>query len=171
MKNLKLPLFVGLAALAVVLVVGAFTTNFTAYLDNDPTTCNNCHVMDAVYEGWFHGSHQAAAVCIDCHAPHALIPKYIYKGMAGMNHVAMFTIGHIPEPLRAKESSLQLVQENCIRCHSATVSMIADGEKDSGRYCFECHRTAGHGPRGISILPYQDTGMYTPPQYQVPEDN
>jgi cytochrome c nitrite reductase small subunit len=40
--------------------------------------------------------------------------------------------------------------------------MIADGQKDAGRYCFECHRGVAHGERGVSILPYQDTGMYDP---------
>jgi cytochrome c nitrite reductase small subunit len=49
-----------------------------------------------------------------------------------------------------------MIQANCIRCHQETVDDIADGQMDSGRYCFECHRKVAHGPRGISILPYQD---------------
>jgi len=157
---MKLPLFVGLAALLVILLLGMDVTEFTTYLGNDPTTCNNCHVMDAVYEGWYHGAHQRAATCVDCHTPHDLIPKYWVKATSGMNHVYHFTFGTIPEPIRAKEETRRIAQENCIRCHAATVEAIADGQMDSGRYCFECHRTVAHGERGISILPFQDTGTY-----------
>ncbi len=160
---MKLPFIIGLIALVAVLAVGMVVTDFTVYLGNDPTACNNCHVMDAAYEGWYHSSHQLWAACNDCHTPHALIPKYFVKAKSGFNHVSAFTIGHIPEPLRAKESTDKIIQENCIRCHSETVSMIADGQKDSGRYCFDCHRSVAHGERGISILPYQDKGIYIPP--------
>jgi cytochrome c nitrite reductase small subunit len=159
---MKLPLYVGLTALIVVVAVGMVATDFTVYLGNDPTACNNCHVMDAVYEGWYHAAHQQWAICIDCHTPHALIPKYFIKAKSGMTHVWHFTMGTIPDPIRAKQATDRIIQDNCIRCHAETVSMIADGQKDAGRYCFECHRSAAHGERGISILPYQDTGMYDP---------
>jgi cytochrome c nitrite reductase small subunit len=168
---MKIVLVVGVVALAAVLGVGMWATNFTVYLGNDPTTCNNCHVMDAAYEGWYHSSHQRTAACNDCHTPHPVIPKYIIKAWSGMNHVSMFTLGHIPEPLRAKPMSSAIVQENCIRCHTTTVMLIADGQKDSERYCFECHRDTAHGPRGISILPYQDTGMYRLPEYTPQESD
>jgi hypothetical protein len=36
-----------LAALVVVLGIGAWATNFTAYLGNDPNTCNNCRSRQA----------------------------------------------------------------------------------------------------------------------------
>lgn len=159
---MKIPLIIGLAALLVILGVGLYSTEFTTYLGNDPTTCNNCHVMDAVYEGWYHAGHQAWAACNDCHTPHEPIPKYYVKMISGANHVFHFTLGNIPEPLRAKPSSKDIVQANCIYCHSETVSAIADGQMDSGRYCFECHRNVAHGERGITILPYQDKGMYDP---------
>jgi cytochrome c nitrite reductase small subunit len=165
---MKYVVIVGLLALAAVLVVGAWATNFTVYLGDDPTTCNNCHVMDAVYEGWFHASHQRVATCNDCHTPHAFIPKYITKARSGMNHVSAFTLGHLPEPLRAKQATSDMIQENCVRCHSLTVAMVADGQPDSERLCFECHRDVAHGQRGISILPYQDKGIYVPPKYPNP---
>jgi len=153
---MKIPLIIGLIALAAVLGVAMYVSNFAVYLGNDPTACNNCHVMDAVYEGWFHAGHRQWAACNDCHTPHDLVPKYFVKITSGMNHVAMFTLNEIPSPLRAKESTRRMIQANCIRCHEETVSSIADGEMDSGRYCFECHREVAHGPRGISILPDQD---------------
>lgn len=166
---MKLPLIVGLIALIIVAAVGMYATDFTAYLGNNPTTCNNCHVMDAVYEGWYHAGHQAWANCVDCHTPHALIPKYLIKAKSGVTHVWHFTMGTIPNPIRAKLYTDKIIQANCIRCHSETVSMIADGQKDSGRYCFECHRTAAHGERGVSILPFQDTGMYNPQSQSLQE--
>ena len=161
---MKLPLIVGILCLVVVLGVGLYATNFTSYLGDNPTTCNNCHVMDAVYEGWYHASHQNFATCNDCHTPHAFIPKYFVKARSGVNHVTHFTLNSIPEPLRAKPSTDQIIQANCIRCHETTVSAVADGRMDSGRYCFDCHRNIAHGPRGITILPYQDKGLYAPDQ-------
>jgi cytochrome c nitrite reductase small subunit len=139
-----------------------YVTDFTVYLGNDPTACNNCHVMDAAYEGWYHAGHQQWAACNDCHTPHDLIPKYIVKAQSGFNHVSAFTIGHIPDAIRAKPASRRVIQANCIRCHEETVSAVGDGQMDAGRACFSCHRHVAHGERGVSVLPYQDKGKYIP---------
>ncbi len=153
---MKLPVVIGILALIVVASVGMYVSDFTVYLGNDPTTCNNCHVMDAAYEGWFHAPHSRWATCNDCHTPHEPVAKYIVKAQSGYHHVTAFTFGNIPDAIRAKESTRETIQENCIRCHEATVESIADGQMDSGRYCVECHRTIAHGERGVSLLPYQD---------------
>jgi cytochrome c nitrite reductase small subunit len=153
---MKLPLIIGLVALAAVLGVGMYVTDFTAYLGNTPATCNNCHVMDYVYEGWYHGGHKEWATCNDCHTPHALIPKYIVKAKSGYHHVTAFMFGNIPDAIRAKQESREVVQENCIRCHTEAVSNLVDNPMPMDRYCFECHRSVAHGERGISLLPYQD---------------
>ncbi len=153
---MKLPVVVGLVALIIVAGTLMVVSDFSVYLGNDPTACNNCHVMDAAYEGWYHGGHKLWAECNDCHTPHDLIPKYFVKARSGFNHVTAFTLGEIPNAIRAKASSREIIQENCIRCHSETVSNIADGQMDAERYCFECHRDVAHGERGRSILPYQD---------------
>ncbi len=153
---MKLPVVISLVALIVVAAVGMYISDFAVYLGNDPTACNNCHVMDSAYEGWFHAPHSQWATCNDCHTPHELVAKYFVKAQSGYHHVTAFTFGNIPIAIRAKESTREIVQENCIRCHEATVESIADGQMDSGRYCFECHRDIAHGERGVSILPYQD---------------
>lgn len=153
---MKFVILIGISALALVAVVGLYVTDFSAYLGNNPTTCNNCHVMDAVYEGWFHGAHQSWANCNDCHTPHALIPKYITKGISGYHHVTAFASGNIPDAIRAKENSVEIVQENCVRCHLDSVEFTNEVSHDSDRYCFDCHRYVSHGERGISLLPYQD---------------
>jgi cytochrome c nitrite reductase small subunit len=159
---MKLPVIIGLIALVVVLSVGIYVTDFPVYLGNDPSGCENCHVMDYVYEGWYHAGHQGAASCAECHAPHNLILKYLFKAKSGANDVWHFSTGTIPDPIRAKPLTDRIIQANCIRCHSETVSMIADGQKDAGRYCFDCHRSAGHGERGLTIMPHQDSLIYTP---------
>lgn len=152
----KIPIIIAIVALLAVVGVGMYVTDFTAYLGNNPSTCNNCHVMDAVYEGWYHAGHSEWTTCNECHTPHALIPKYFVKAKSGYHHVTTFLFGEIPDAIRAKESSRQVVQENCIRCHEETVSTVADGTMDSGRYCFECHRSVAHGERGVSILPFRN---------------
>ncbi len=154
---MRFSIVIGLLSLAAVAGVGLYVSNFTVYLGDNPSTCNNCHVMDAAYEGWYHGGHQAWAKCNDCHTPHDLIPKYIVKGQNGFNHVTAFTFGEIPTAIRAKTSTKDVIQANCIRCHAETVADVADGQMDAERYCFECHRSVAHGERGISVLPYQDT--------------
>lgn len=153
----KVYLITGIVALAAAVLVGLFVTNFTAYLGDNPTTCNNCHVMDGAYEGWFHGSHREWANCTDCHTPHAFFPKYIIKAESGYHHVTAFTFGNIPEAIRARRSSKTIVQDNCIRCHKDTVESIVSGPMamDFDRNCVDCHRTVAHGERGISLLPYQ----------------
>jgi cytochrome c nitrite reductase small subunit len=155
---MKLSLVIGNLALLVVVGTGMYVSDFTAYLGDDPTTCNNCHVMDSVYEGWFHAPHKQWASCNDCHTPSDLIHKLLTKSRSGFRHVSAFTLGNIPEAIRAIEGSREIIQQNCIRCHAETVSDIAIGQqKDVERYCFECHRYVAHGERGISILPYKDT--------------
>ena len=155
MNYFKLIFFLGLVALVAVIGVGFYVTDFTAYLGNNPTTCNNCHVMDAVYESWYHGAHKNWANCSDCHTPHDLIPKYLVKAENGYHHVTAFSFGNIPAAIRAREVSRDIVQENCIRCHEDTVDVMLDVEGQTDRYCFDCHRTVAHGERGISLLPYQ----------------
>jgi cytochrome c nitrite reductase small subunit len=157
---MKLPLFVGVAALLVVVGTLLVVSRFPAYLSDDPTACNNCHVMDGVYEGWYHAGHRPWATCNDCHTPHSLIAKYLVKAQAGFNHVSAFVLGDIPEAIRPKSSSRQIIQDNCIRCHSQTVDAIADGQPEAGRYCYDCHRNAAHGQWGVSLAPYQDKGVY-----------
>ncbi len=152
---MRFALMISILAVAAVIGTGLYVTDFTAYLGNNPSTCNNCHVMDAVYESWYHGGHKQWANCNDCHTPHALIPKYIVKAQSGYHHVTAFIFGDIPDAIRAKESSREVVQENCIRCHEETVSTLMESPMPFDRYCFDCHRSVAHGERGISLLPYQ----------------
>ena len=153
---MKIPIIIGVIALLAVVGTGLYITDFTAYLGNNPSTCNNCHVMDYVYEGWYHAGHSEWTTCNDCHTPHALIPKYITKAQSGYHHVTAFVSGNIPDAIRAKPHSREIVQENCERCHEDTIANINLSPMTGERYCFDCHRSAAHGERGISILPYRN---------------
>lgn len=148
-------LIISIAALLVVAGVGAYVTNFTAYMGSNPTTCNNCHVMDAAYESWYHAGHSQWAVCGDCHTPHDLIPKYAIKAYSGYRHVSAFMLGHIPDAIRAKQYSKDIIQENCIRCHEEAASVMLENVAEFDQQCYDCHRSVAHGERGISLLPYQ----------------
>lgn len=158
-KHFLIPLLIGVVSILAVVGVGMYVTDFTAYLGNNPTTCNNCHVMDSAYESWYHAGHSEWTTCNECHTPHAFLPKYWVKAKSGYHHVTTFLFGKIPDAIRAKESSRQVVQENCIRCHTTAVQDILSGESayanQDQRYCFECHRSVAHGERGVSILPYR----------------
>lgn len=135
---------------------GKHAPYFSEYLENSPSACKNCHVMDTAYESWFHSDHKNRATCSDCHLPADFVPKYLVKAESGIRDVTAIISGNIPETIRATESSQKIIQENCLRCHAQTVEKIADGEMDSERYCFDCHRSVAHGERGISISPYQE---------------
>jgi cytochrome c nitrite reductase small subunit len=152
---MKLPIIVGFLALLAVIGMALHATNFTAYLGDDPAACNNCHVMDTAYESWYHSGHAKWATCNDCHTPHQLIPKYIVKADAGFRHVSAFMLGDIPPAIRARESSRQIIHENCIYCHRSTVEDVIAGPMDFDLYCFECHREVAHGTRGIALSPSQ----------------
>lgn len=155
---MRLALAISVAALAVALGVGAYVTDLPAYLGSDPATCNRCHVMSAEYEGWLHGGHGRWATCVDCHAPHDMIPKYLYKAYAGTRDALFFTLNLIPQSIRADALTQAIVQENCKRCHAEAVSGIGDGGSDAGRACVTCHRAVAHGPRGGVLAAFTSAG-------------
>jgi len=158
----KPPVVIAIVALTVALGVFAWATNATAYLGHNPSTCNNCHVMDAAYENWYHAAHQRFADCNECHLPHQnIVVYYLYKGYSGMKDVLSFASGSYPVAIRAEPLTRQIVQKNCIRCHEGTVNNILAGAQPFDRQCWDCHRTVMHGERGISLTPYQDKEVYT----------
>jgi cytochrome c nitrite reductase small subunit len=158
----KWTLTIGTAVLLFALGVFGWVTNAPSYLGHDPSACNTCHVMDAEYEGWFHVVHERFAVCTDCHLPHQnLASYYLYKGYSGMRDVYSFTFKTYPAAIRATHQTDEIVQANCIRCHTEAVGSILSGEQPFDRYCWDCHRSVAHGDRGLSLTPYQDLEVYT----------
>lgn len=129
--------------------VGAFTFVYAkgfSYLSDDPGACDNCHVMNTVYESWMKGGHQHVAICNDCHVPHNFVGKWMTKALNGMHHSYAFTFEDVQVAIQARNMSKNVVQVNCARCHAEIARhAIADlGSKGEELQCVRCHREVGH---------------------------
>lgn len=141
------------SALGIALGVGAYTFGYAkgwSYLTNNPAACANCHIMEEQYDAWHKASHRSVASCNDCHTPHALIPKYLVKAENGFWHSFYFTTGTFKDPIRARDVSVRIVEDNCRRCHAEIVDQI-DLHGVPGQAgvldCVRCHRSVGHPNR------------------------
>ncbi|MEW5941991.1 MAG: NapC/NirT family cytochrome c, partial [Chloroflexota bacterium] len=92
MNKIPVPLLVALAAFVVAMGLFVYVSDAAAYAGTRPETCANCHVMDAVYENYYHAAHEKWAECADCHLPHEnLFAYYFEKGRQGMHDVYVFS--------------------------------------------------------------------------------
>lgn len=135
----------------------------TSYLSDKPETCINCHVMYPHYASWAKGSHGHVASCSDCHVPQDnIFRKYKTKASDGLWHATVFTMRWEPQVIQIRSNGINVVQENCIRCHHDLVNMTqlvevtgtsaASGE---GKVCWDCHRETPHGTvRSLSASPH-----------------
>jgi len=139
-------------------------SNAASYLSDDPQACVNCHLMTPQYVSWKHSSHGEVAHCNDCHVPHNnFVNKYFFKAKDGLYHASIFTIRAEPQVIRAKEASIEVIQNNCIRCHTdqvtdaKTASFVENHhEKRTDRLCWECHREVPHGRvKSLSSVGFQ----------------
>jgi cytochrome c nitrite reductase small subunit len=140
-------------ALGALLGLGGFTFDYgegLSYFSTDPRACANCHIMNDEYNSWTKAPHHGAAVCVDCHLPHELIPKYIAKADNGYRHSKGFTFLDFHEPIMIKPGNARILQDNCLRCHGEFVHDIVRGSTtaDDAVQCVHCHRNVGHGARG-----------------------
>ncbi len=160
-SGLKNPLVLAAAAALIALATFAFVTDAPAYAGTAPSTCANCHVMDSMYENYYHAGHHTWTVCAECHLPHDNLVDYYYeKGRQGMHDVYVFGTGQAPAVFNLSVHSKGIVQQNCIRCHESTVETIMAGAQPFERNCWDCHRNIAHGARGASDVPYQDSSLY-----------
>ncbi len=128
-------------------------SNAVSYLSDAPETCINCHVMVPQYATWNHSSHREHASCNDCHVPHDnVFNKYYFKAADGLRHATMFTLRLEPEVIKIKKAGIDVVQDNCTRCHSfvnenITVNYpnLKDVHFGNGKLCWDCHREVPHG--------------------------
>ena len=161
MNKIPIPLLVALTAFFVTMGLFVYVSDAAAYAGTHPETCANCHVMDSMYENYYHAAHEKWAECADCHLPHENIFAYYFeKGRQGMHDVYVFSTGQTPDLIRANERSQTIIQSNCLRCHEKTVETIMAGPQPFDRNCWDCHRDIAHGERGISTVPYQDSNFY-----------
>jgi cytochrome c nitrite reductase small subunit len=142
----------GLAVGAVLAVVGMGVIDST----DSPEFCSSCHIMDSVF-GSFSASNHATLDCNDCHAPtESFVSKMTFKARAGMGHMYMNTIGRgdIPDVLHATSDSVDVVNDNCIKCHEPSLAAV---DHDAKERCAECHRAVPHG-----------RGMFRPDDWHEP---
>lgn len=152
-----------IGVLALLAAVGTFISAAKPfeYMSHRAETCNNCHVMDAAYENWYHAPHEKVTECVDCHLPHDNFVHYWFeKGRTGLHDVLYFSAGLTPVLIRAKPETQAIIQDNCIRCHMDTVETVVMGAQPFDRSCWNCHRAVAHGQRGISLTSYQDAVVY-----------
>jgi cytochrome c nitrite reductase small subunit len=161
MYKISIPLLVAVSAFGIAMGIFIYDSDALAYAGTQAETCNNCHVMDPMYENWYHAPHEKWTECVDCHLPHDNPAVYFFeKGRQGFHDVYVFSTGQTPAVIRANENSRAIVQKNCIRCHADTVDSIIMGDQPFKRFCWDCHRDAAHGQRGISNQPHQDSAIY-----------
>ena len=174
-----------IVAVAVIVGLGLYVlrlSNAASYLSDDPQACVNCHLMTPQYVTWNHSSHREVAHCNDCHVPHNnVFNKYFFKAKDGLYHASIFTLRAEPQVIKAKGPSAEVIQNNCIRCHTDQVTdakmagFVKDHfEKRTDRTCWECHREVPHGrvkslsSVGLQLEPiktYTPTGATIVPQW------
>lgn len=128
-------------------------SNATSYISDDPRACINCHVMNPQYITWTHSSHREVAHCNDCHVPQDnVVDKYYFKAKDGLYHSSVFTMRAEPQVIQIKDAGKEVVQQNCIRCHT---ELLSDADMNTintefshfrtDRQCWDCHRHVPHG--------------------------
>ena len=146
--NWRLPVLLALGVFLGLAAVTFHISRASSYLTNDPAACVNCHIMAPQYASWQHSSHARFATCNDCHVPQDFIRKYLFKAYDGSRHAFMFTFKLEPQVIRIHAPGQAVVQENCVRCHSALLEktrLFTGQEHGAGRQCWECHREVPHG--------------------------
>ena len=138
------------AGLGMLLGLGGFTFHYgegLSYLSKDPAACVHCHIMQPQYESWQKASHHTAATCVDCHLPHAFLPKWLAKGENGFWHSKGFTFQDFHEPIFIRERNQRVLHDNCLHCHSDLVQELLAGSTTdpNATSCVHCHRSVGHG--------------------------
>ncbi|ANA41309.1 MULTISPECIES: cytochrome c nitrite reductase small subunit [Geobacter] len=105
-----------------------------------PAFCAGCHVMGEQHEAWSHAGAHRRIRCVDCHLPNGNpVAHYVWKSIDGMKDVVAFYSGHVPDPITLSSHGAKVVQQNCVRCHEATVTTM-----DRTRQCWGCHRQLRH---------------------------
>jgi len=111
---------------------------------DSPDTCASCHVMQAAWQSHGTSAHRSLT-CADCHVDHRTTLAVWSKAIQGAKHLAMQALGQVPHPIVATESTRELVQQNCLRCHGDLMGWMLP--QATARSCLDCHRHTPHGER------------------------
>ena len=142
---------VTVAAVGALIGLGVFTFVYgdgAAYLQDDPTGCANCHVMQGHYDAWVKSSHRDVATCNDCHLRHDFLGQWLVKADNGFFHSLAFTTGNFPDPIRIKPRNRRVTQSTCLSCHGDFVHALLPPEAGGEvQLCVHCHASVGHAAR------------------------
>lgn len=147
-KKWKVPVILISGILTGMVLFVLYVGNATSYLSDDPETCINCHVMYPQYASWRASSHSEKVTCNDCHVPQDnVFRKYFFKASDGLRHSTMFTLRLEPEVITIKSAGIDVVQENCKRCHSSLIDHVylKSEKSDDEIKCWSCHKETPHG--------------------------
>lgn len=166
------PAIVSSAVLVGLSIFVFYISRAQSYLSDEPETCVNCHVMAPQYATWKHSSHRENATCNDCHVPHNnVFNKYFFKAKDGLRHATMFTLRLEPQVIFIHEEGAEVVQNNCIRCHTDLITddkLLANTKAiqahRTDRKCWECHKEVPHGRvNSLSSVPNAQVPMPSSP--------
>ncbi len=160
----KVPVTIISAVLIALVLLVLHIGNATSYLSDEPRACVNCHVMTTQYISWARSSHARVATCNDCHVPHDNpVRTYYFKAMDGTRHASIFTLRLEPQVIKIKEAGINVVQQNCVRCHTHQVMKmplavnqltVSTYKQGAGKFCWGCHQEVPHGSvRSLSAYP------------------
>lgn len=131
----------GVGVLAGVLLLSG--ASFTMQATDQAAFCGRCHVMAEA--AWTHKkSVHAKQTCNECHAPHNLAAKMPFKARAGTHDIMVNTFGKPDDVIHATNSTKEVVQANCRRCHEAATMDVSMNVKAN---CTDCHRNVPHFKR------------------------
>lgn len=116
---------------------------FSMKSTDEPEFCGSCHLM---YEAV--RTHQMSAHanqdCNECHIPHQMPSKIIYKSKSGAKDMYLNTFGDVYDVIHASDSTKQVVNDNCTRCHVMTTINVGEDIAEAKEYCTDCHRSVPH---------------------------
>jgi cytochrome c nitrite reductase small subunit len=170
----KIPVLILSGVFAGIAIYSFIISNAVSYISDKPETCINCHIMMPEYATYRHSSHQRISNCNDCHVPHNnIFNKYFFKAKDGLRHATIFTLRAEPQVIYIKEAGINVVQENCKRCHQFLNEKVKtlgvtgiNYHTGNGKLCWECHREVPHGRiRSLSSAP---NAMRQAENYPIP---
>lgn len=113
---------------------------------NESTFCARCHVMKPEYLNQIKGGLHNNLRCIECHLPmDNKIFFYTWKIIDSVKDTIIFYTGLTPEKITISFRNKEIIQNNCIRCHSQMVSKLNLNK----RKCWFCHRKINHQLTGL----------------------
>ena len=130
-----LPLVAGI----VITVAAAFAMTTT----DKASFCGSCHSMDEAARTHSTSVH-AQFACNECHAPHNLITKIPFKTKEGARDVFKTVTSNVPDLIHPGDDTLNVVHNNCLRCHGSVIKEVNMLSKDR---CTDCHRHVPHSPK------------------------